>query len=92
MQVYFLHFVDTLNFLASSDKKFQMLLTEYPTKTLTLDYRLPPQYVFQIFRCALPPIYKLKQEQFSQYVEEFKRVLDYSMDSRMTVIQNNESA
>jgi len=28
VQIYFLHFVDTLNFLASSDKKFQLLLTE----------------------------------------------------------------
>jgi acetyl esterase/lipase len=46
VQVFFLHFVDTLNFLATSDKKFTMLLTESPAKTLSYDYRLPPQYVF----------------------------------------------
>jgi hypothetical protein len=83
VQVIFLHFVDTLNFLASSDKKFAQLLTESPAKTLSLDYRLPPQYVFHVLRCSMPPIHKLKPEQFNDYVAEFKKVLDYNMQSRM---------
>lgn len=79
VQVYFLHFVDTLNFLASSDRKFSQLMTHSPAQTLACDYRLPPQYAFQIMRCSLPPIHKLKPEQFAECVEEFKKVLDFKM-------------
>mgnify|MGYP006889575701 CR=1 FL=1 len=42
MQVYFSHMVDTLFFLAGSQKKFSQLLPPEPTKSLSLDYRLPP--------------------------------------------------
>ena len=62
MQKYFTHLVDTLGFLATSQKKFSMLLPENPIKTLGYDYRLPPQYTFQILRSALPPIHKLSDE------------------------------
>ena len=62
MQKYFTHLVDTLSFLATSQKKFSMLLPENPIKTLGYDYRLPPQYTFQILRSALPHIYKLSDE------------------------------
>ena len=62
MQKYFTHLVDTLSFLATSQKKFGMLLPENPTKTLGYDYRLPPQYTFQILRSALPHLYKLSDE------------------------------
>ena len=48
--------------------------------------------MFQILRCSLPPIYKLKPEQFAQYVDDFKRVLDFSMETRLTAIKTNESA
>ena len=42
MQVYFAHMVDTLNFLANSQKKFSLLLPANPTRSLSYDYRLPP--------------------------------------------------
>ena len=42
MQVYFTHMVDTLNFLANSQKKFALLLAENPAKSLSYDYKLPP--------------------------------------------------
>lgn len=46
MQVYFTHIVDTLKFLADSQKKFSLLLPENPARSLSYDYRLPPQHVF----------------------------------------------
>lgn len=89
VQIYFLHLVDSLNFLASSEKKFALLLTEKPAKTLSFDFRLPPQYVFQILRCSLPPIHKLKNEQFHEYVEEFRKVLEYNLQSRLEIAENS---
>ena len=62
MQVYFAHMVDTLKFLSATQKKFATLLPENPARCLAHDYRLPPQQVFQIMRCALPPVYELTKE------------------------------
>ena len=78
MQVYFTHMVDSLKFLADSQKKFSLLLPENPARSLSYDYRLPPQHVFQILRCGLPPIYKLTPEQFAEQVTDFRQVLDLS--------------
>ena len=72
MQKYFTHLVDTLSFLSTSQKKFSTLLPENPIKTLGYDYRLPPQYTFQIMRCALPHIYKLTDETLAENVLDFK--------------------
>ena len=91
MQVYFAHMVDTLNFLANSQKKFSLLLPENPARSLSYDYRLPPQHVFQILRCALPPIYKLTPEQFTKEVAAFKDVLDLSIQSRFDQAMSSEN-
>ena len=42
MQVYFSHMVDTLFFLAQSQKRFSQLLPDSPSRSLSYDYRLPP--------------------------------------------------
>ena len=62
MQKYFTHLVDILSFIAETPKKFSKLLPENPIKTLGYDYRLPPQYTFQIMRCSLPHIHNLSDE------------------------------
>ena len=40
----------------------------------------------------MPPIYKIKPENFNDYVFEFKRVLDYSMDSRLEIATGSQNA
>jgi len=93
MQVYFSHMVDTLRFLGNSQpKKFAALLPENPGRCLSYNYRLPPQHVFQILRCALPPIYKLTPETFASQVESFKEVLDLSTQSRLDVALTSENS
>ena len=45
-----------------------------------------------MLRCSLPPIYKLKPEQFTQCLAEFKNVLDYSLQSRLEVAKTSTNA
>ena len=40
----------------------------------------------------MPPIYKIKPEEFNDYVEEFRKVLDYSMQSRIEVAESSQNA
>ena len=83
--------VDTLNFLANGQRKFSMLLPENPARSLSYDYRLPPQHTFQILRCSLPPIYKLTPEQFTQQVAAFKEALDLNWQSRLDTALTSEN-
>ena len=62
LQVFFTHLVDTLHFLANSeaepDKKFAQLLPKIAASSMVVNCKLSPTLIFQIMRCALPPIYK----------------------------------
>ena len=91
MQVYFTHMVDTLQSLEQSQKKFAQLLPENPSRSLSFDYRLPPQHVFQVLRCALPPIYKLTADEFTEKVGMFKEVLDLSSQTRIDAALSSQN-
>ena len=63
-----------------------------PEKVLTVNYGLPPQYVFMIIRGSLPPIYELTEDQFKQKVHEFRSVLFSYLDKKIENLADMDSA
>lgn len=76
MQFNFIQFVESLAYLENVPSRYSLLFPPQPEKVLTLNYRLPPQYVFQILRGGLKKIQHLTDDEFNQKVHEFKSVLD----------------
>ncbi len=78
--------METLIYLENQPSKFAQLLPPHPEVVLTLDYKLPPQYVFFILRGSLKPLYQLTEDEFAQKVHEFKYICDTHFDMRLSAV------
>jgi hypothetical protein len=87
LKVYFSHLVDTLRYLTSTEAdqamKFAQLLPPNAALQLASENKLPPQYVFQIMRCALPPIYKQTPQEFKETSQLFWSVLKTNLQLKI---------
>eukprot|EP00347_Sterkiella_histriomuscorum_P008986 403342964 len=86
MQFTFIQFVESLGYLENIPSRYSSIFPPQPEKILTLNYRLPPQYVFQILRGGLKKIQQLTDDEFNQKVHEFKSVLDMNLNLRQEQI------
>ncbi|CDW79776.1 tho complex subunit 2-like [Stylonychia lemnae] len=90
MQFTFIQFVESLNYLEYIPSKYAQIWPASPEKVLTVNYKLPPQYVFQILRGGLKKIQHLTDDEFDQKVHEFKSVLDLHYQIRVDEVTDEK--
>ena len=74
--------------MQTPSQPYSLLMPPSPERVLTINFKLPPQYVFFIIRGSLKPIWMLTEEEFLQRVHEFKWVMDTHLDQRLGVIDD----